>query len=266
MAVTVTESAQARPGPLVASAQVGEGTWALHRDVIDHGHLPKRSVLRPAEVGLVPLALAPPQGTLAYLPGSGDEVAAVLRAVGYTVDEITVDQVAAGELKGYRTLLLGVRAYNKHPRLLALHPQLMAFVKGGGRLIAQYNTNNHFNPLEGPVGPYPFTIGRDRITDEAAPLARVDAKHPVWTTPNRLTDADFDGWVQERGLYFAQTWDDRYQTLVHGADAGDEPLAGSTLIARHGDGVFVYTGLSFFRQLPAGVPGALRLLANLLAL
>ena len=133
--------------------------------------------------------------------------------------------------------------------------------------MVQYNTNNRWRKLEHPVGPFPFTIGRARVTDENAPMtALVDSEHPALTTPNAITEADYRGWVQERGLYFAVDWDPRYTPLLSIADPGEAPLHGSTLIAEHGEGVFVYTGLSFFRQLPAGVPGAYRLFANLLAL
>ena len=130
----------------------------------------------------------------------------------------------------------------------------------------QYNTNSRVGPLRRSIGPYPLEIGRDRVTDETrGDDARRPRTTPLLTTPNRLTPADFEGWVQERGLYFAAKWDPRYQPVFATNDPGEEPLQGGLLVARHGKGVFVYTGLAFFRQLPAGVPGAYRLFANLLA-
>jgi hypothetical protein len=132
--------------------------------------------------------------------------------------------------------------------------------------VVQYNTNNRLAKLEGGLGPLPFDIGRDRVTDETAPVAFEQPKHPVLNHPNKITAADFEGWVQERGLYFASSWDKGYETPLAMADPGEgSPSKGSLLFARHGKGTFVYTGLAFFRQLPAGVPGAYRLFANLIA-
>ena len=141
----------------------------------------------------------------------------------------------------------------------------MAWVHQGGRVLVQYNTNNRWRKLDTPVGPFPFTIGWTRVTDEAAIMTPVNPDHPVLTTPNVLTEQDYHGWVQERGLYFAVDWDERYTPLYTIADPQEPPSKGSTLVTKYGSGSFVYTGLSFFRQLPAGVPGAYRLFANLLA-
>jgi hypothetical protein len=141
----------------------------------------------------------------------------------------------------------------------------MAYVDAGGVLVAQYSTNNRLAPLSAAIGPFPFEIGRDRVTDQEAPVTFGKANHPALTTPNVIGARDFEGWVQERGLYFAETWDPRYETVLTMHDPGEKALAGSLLWARHGKGTFVYTGLAFFRQLPAGVPGAFRLFANLLA-
>ena len=141
----------------------------------------------------------------------------------------------------------------------------MRYVENGGTLVVQYNVSNRFSPLDVAIGPFPFTVGRDRITDETAAMEAIDPATPVLTTPNRLQPSDFDGWVQERGLYYASDWDDRYVPIFRSADPGEGPLLGGLLVARHGKGRYVYTGLAFFRQLPAGVPGAYRLFANLLA-
>lgn len=264
--VQVTANPGAKPGALRAAVEIAGRAWAFGRDVIDYPHLPRRTVLHPAEMRLSPVELTRGPSRIGYLPGPGDKVADALRQVGYTVEEIDVEAVASDDLSRFDAIVTGIRAYNAHPRLLALHDRLMAYVARGGRLIVQYNTNNRFNPLDGAIGPHPFTIGRDRITDEGAPLVAVDPKHPALTTPNRLGPADFADWVQERGLYFAETADPRYHAVFRGNDPGEKPLIGGLIVARHGDGVFVYTGLSFFRQLPAGVPGAFRLFANLLAL
>lgn len=251
--VRLTAAPGTVPGPLVVES-------AFQRAVIDHPHLARRTVLTPAVQQLVPLDVAR-GGTelVGYVTGPGDAVADGLRAMGYRVEELTDEQLA-GDLSRFDAIVTGIRAYNTRPRLLALHERLMAYVAGGGRLVVQYNTNNRFDPLSGPIGPHPFEIGRGRVTDETA---AVTGELPG---PNAVVPADLDGWVQERGLYFASTWDPAYEAPLAMADPGEEPQRGALLIAHHGEGVFVYTGLSFFRQLPAGVPGAYRLLANLLAL
>ncbi len=264
--VELTPGPKARAGLLRAQVETGGRMWSLQQQIVDYDHLPRRTVLSPAEMRLVPVDLKRGPTRIGYLPGPGDKVAEALRLVGYTVEEIDVDTVAEGDLSRFDALVTGIRAYNKHPRLVALHDRLMAYVAGGGRLVVQYNTNNRFNPLDGPIGPHPFSITRGRITDETAALTPVDPKHAVLTTPNALGADDYAGWVQERGLYFAGDIDPQYTPIFRGNDPGEDPLDGSLLVARHGKGVFVYSGLSFFRQLPAGVPGAFRLFANILAL
>ncbi|MEZ4323085.1 MAG: PIG-L family deacetylase [Myxococcota bacterium] len=264
-AVPVELSVGSEPGALVATVSVDGSDTSFDRTVIDHPHLPRRTVLRPARVELVPVALDRGATTrVAYLPGPGDAVPTGLRDLGYTVDLVDLDTVRSGGLASYDTLVLGIRAYNTVPALLDNRALLHDWVAAGGRLIVQYNTSNRWSNL-GDFGPKPIAIGRDRVTDQTAALTPVDPKSPVLTGPNALTANDFDGWVQERGLYFAETWDPAYRPVFRTHDAGEDPLEGSLLVLRHGKGTFVYTGLSFFRQLPAGVPGAARLLANVLA-
>jgi hypothetical protein len=171
----------------------------------------------------------------------------------------------AGDLDRYGAIVVGVRAYNTRAVLRATHERLMRYVERGGTVVVQYVTNNRLAPLEDPVGPYPLTVGRERVTDERAAMTAVDPEHAILHTPNAIGAADFEGWVQERGLYFAEKWDDRYQPIFRAADPDEQPLAGAVLVADHGKGRYVYTGLAFFRQLPAGVPGAYRLFANLIA-
>jgi len=162
-------------------------------------------------------------------------------------------------------VIVGIRAYELRPDLRASNARLLDYVRGGGTLIVQYN---QYEWSEGGYAPYPLSIARphDRVTDETAPVTLLDPSHPILSYPNRITDADFEGWVQERGLYFPRTWDERYTPLLEMADPGEEPQRGALLVAKVGDGTYVYTGLALFRQLQAGVPGAYRLLANLLAL
>jgi LmbE family N-acetylglucosaminyl deacetylase len=250
---------------VVATASGSESARGVVR--IEHAHIPTQTMLVDAEVRLVPLALVTGGRRIGYIPGPGDEVPAALRGVGYDVTILGDAALAAGPaaLAPFDAVVVGVRAFNTSERLRAAHAALMAYVDGGGTLVVQYNTNNRLAPLSTPIGPWPFEIGQRRVTDETATVAFPAQPHPTLTAPNKIDAHDFDGWVQERGLYFADTWDKRYETPLAMHDPGEAPQAGSLLWARHGKGTFVYTGLAFFRQLPAGVPGAFRLFANLLA-
>jgi LmbE family N-acetylglucosaminyl deacetylase len=260
--------APAGTGPLRFVAEVA-GSPPLARGVVRivHDHIPIQTLLVDAKVRLVPLALATGGTRIGYFPGPGDEVPASLRRVGYEVGLLGDDALAAGApaLARWDAIVIGVRAFNTNERLRAAHAALMSYVEGGGVLVVQYNTNNRIAPLIAPLGPWPFDISQKRVTDETAAVAFAPPTHPALTTPNKIDGHDFEGWVQERGLYFADKWDPRYDTPLAMHDAGEPPLPGGLLWARHGKGVFVYTGLAFFRQLPAGVPGAYRLFANLLA-
>ncbi len=250
----------------VAPAFESDGRrWSWREDILDHPHVPLQVVLQPASLRLVPLAIELPDGKVGYLPGPGDSVAEDLAHVGVHVETISDETLRSGDLGSFRAIVTGVRAWNTNAALKAAHGRLMSWMEGGGTLVVQYVTNNRLAPVDFPIGPFPFVVGRGRITDENAAMTPVDPAHPLLREPNPIGEADFEGWVQERGLYYAETWDDRYQPLLRAADPGEEPLNGAVLTARVGRGRYVYTGLSFFRQLPAGVPGAYRLLANLLS-
>jgi hypothetical protein len=162
-----------------------------------------------------------------------------------------------------------VRAYNTRADLRANQQRLTDYVQNGGTLVVQYNTMDSFTGEGGNVlehaGPWPMQIGRERVTVEEAPVAFPHPENPLLHSPNEITEHDFDGWIQERGLYFASTWDDHYQPLFETHDPGEKPLNGATLTARYGKGAFVFTAFSWFRELPAGVPGAFRIFANLLS-
>lgn len=247
-------------------ARVGDRTDAFRYDVIDYPHLPVQGILRTPTIRLVPLDFVVPDARVAYVPGSGDTVDAYLRTAGLTVETIDAGTLRTAPLARYDTIIMGIRAYNtRSDELRAAYPVLMKWVENGGRLIVQYNTNNRWRTLTVPVGPYDFKIGLGRVTDETAKMKVLAPRHPIFRHPHVIHDSDFDGWVQERGLYFAESWNARYTPLLTAHDPGEQPRAGSLLVAEHGRGVFIYTGLSFFRQLPAGVPGAYRLLANLIS-
>ncbi|MCB9786691.1 MAG: PIG-L family deacetylase [Deltaproteobacteria bacterium] len=266
VALTITPPAGARPGgELELVTEVGTERAAWRLDAVDHPHLPQRSVLRPSRVTLVPLALGGTDRRVGIIPGSGDKVGDTLRQVGYSVTELDPDHIEDADLSRFDVVLAGVRAWNVHPRLRFAHDKLMAWVDQGGLLVVQYNTVGRRDPDMDGLGPYPMSINHGRVTDETAAMVPVRADHPLLTTPNRLVPADYEGWVQERGLYFAETWDPKYEPVFRIADPGEPAQEGALLVAHHGKGAFIYTGLAFFRELPAGVPGAVRLLANILS-
>lgn len=261
---TVTPPAQATAVEIHPAITASGTRWSLREDVIDYPHIPMQVVLQPAALSLVPLALKVPKGRFGYVQGSGDTVGADLAHVGMTVETLDDEMLQGADLDRYAAIVVGVRAYNTRPALRSAHARLMRYVEQGGTVVVQYVTNNRLAPLDVPIGPYDLTIGRDRITDERAAMTAVNPKHPVLRTPNEIGPADFEGWVQERGLYYAEKWDARYEPVFRAADPDEKPLDGGLLVARYGKGRYVYTGLAFFRQLPAGVPGAYRLFANLL--
>jgi hypothetical protein len=202
---------------------------------------------------------------VAYVEGAGEEGPGILRQLGITPSVLTADSLAGADLSKYDVIVTGIRAYEVRRDLGAANPRLLEYVRQGGTMIVQYNK---YELVEGHFTPFPITLANphDRVTDEAAPMRILEPASPVFTTPNRIGEADWQGWVQERGLYFAHTWAPEYTPLLETNDPGEAPLRGGLLIAKVGRGTYVYTGLAFNRQLPEGVPGAWRLFANLLAL
>ena len=180
--------------------------WAWREDRIDYAHIPLQIVLQPSRLRLVPVNLPQHQGLVGYIDGSGDSVADDLAHVGFTIERLTDDVLRSGNLQRFAAIVVGIRAYNTRPALPTVQSRLMQYVEQGGILLTQYQTNNRLAPLTLPLGPYPFSIGRERVTEEGAPVSFINAKHAVLNTPARLGAADFADWVQERGLYFADTW------------------------------------------------------------
>lgn len=264
-------SFQLSPGPGAQAGWVrpaivlGQERHSVREDEIDHPHVPVQVVLRPARLRLESLALERPEGRFGYVHGPGDSVADDLRHIGLSVTDLDDEVLRTGDLSEYRAIIVGIRAYNTRSALASLHSRLMQYVEGGGTVVVQYNTSSRWDVLSLPIGPYPLTVGRERVTDQDAAMTFLLPEHPILNQPNRITAQDFAGWVQERGLYFAEQRDPRYQALLSASDPGEAPLTGGLLVAAHGKGRYVYTGLAFFRQLPAGVPGAYRLFSNLIA-
>lgn len=252
-------------GTVTVTAVVDAKRWSQGLLHVEYPHIPIQALQPRAEVQVRRFDLAKGRTRLGYIPGSGDDVAAALRQVGYDVTALDDEALRTKPLAPYAAIIVGVRAYNTNPQMPRYHARLMEYVSGGGTLLAQYNTKNWVSSVPAQIGPYPFEISRERVTDETAAVGFVNPRSPFLTTPNLITSKDFESWTQERGLYFAGTWDPRYETLFSMHDPSEAPERGSVLIGKYGKGVFIYTGLAFFRQLPAGVPGAYRLFANLVA-
>ena len=200
---------------------------------------------------------------MGYIPGAGDKVAEAIQQMGYEVDILTEDMIRNNDLSNYKAIVAGIRAYNTQDWLPSVKPQLMEYIQNGGNYIVQYNTASR-DLLSKDIGPYPFEISRERVTEEDAQPFFLQPDSQVFNKPNKIGEGDFEGWVQERGLYFADEWAEQYSTPLGWHDAGEPMRKGGLLIANYGKGSFIYTGISFFRELPAGVPGAYRLFANLL--
>jgi LmbE family N-acetylglucosaminyl deacetylase len=273
----------------VAEDEAGR-RYEAGRVVVDYDHIRPRSLEVPAASRIVTLSLAAPtMRRIGYVRGATDEVPEALDAAGFPVEVIAPADLARASFARYDVVVIGPRAYETEPALAAATPRLLEWVRNGGHVVVQYQQYGYF--LENRA-PYPLFVaarpfgraqellvgpgttvdgspsllgGHDRVTDEAAPVAVLKPGDPVLAGPNRLEAADWDGWVQERGLYFARKWDAAWRPVIATGDPGEKPLEGGLLVARYGRGTYVYTGLSFFRQLPAGVPGAFRLFANLLA-
>ena len=231
----------------------------IHR--ISYPHIPNLTYFSPAQIQLIQEDWKVSGGKIGYLEGAGDEVSNVLSSLGYQVQFLTEENLEVDQLIDFQAIVVGIRAYNTQEFLASKQQILLDYVKAGGNLILQYNTSS---PLVTPnLGPYPFAIGRDRVTVEGSPV-QADWEHSLLHTPNRLEGKDFEGWVQERGLYFASKVDERYQTPLTLQDPGEAANKGALITAQFGTGTYVYTGISFFRQLPAGVPGAIKLFINLI--
>jgi hypothetical protein len=214
----------------------GEGAPAVGRGVVrvEYPHLPIQTTVPLAQVKLVRFEMRRALARVGYIAGPGDEVAAELRQVGYEVTNLSDEALAQQPLDRYQAIVVGVRAFNTNPHLAPLHQRLMDYVSQGGTLLVQYSTQNRISKVAGQIGPWPFNISQDRVTDEDAAVERLVPAHRVFTSPNKLGERDFAGWVQERGLYFADTWDEHYVPLLSMHDPNEPPRKGALLVARFG--------------------------------
>lgn len=258
----VEASKKAVDGQISIVNQNGESLMSLEE--IAYDHIPTQTVIMPAKINAAMLDVEIEEGKVAYIKGVEDAVPNAIQQLGFELDVFEVSDLANIEYKDYMTIVLGIRIYNVHPELFNYHEDLFEWVDKGGNLIMQYNTASR-SIRDKEFGPTPFKLSRNRVTEEDATVTFIDPEHILLNEPNEITQEDFDGWVQERGLYFAGEWSEEYKPLFSWNDQGEDPVEGGLIVMNHGKGRFIYTGISFFRELPNGVVGAYRLFANLLS-
>lgn len=265
---TVTPPASETTATLKAELRLTDKPAAVTEGIIDieYPHIPAQRILGEATAKAVRADIKRRGDRIGYIMGSGDEVPNILRQVGYDVTLLTDADLDRGDFSGYDAIVTGVRAYNTRKRLGIAHEKLMQYVANGGTVVVQYNTGNGPDDIVVPVpGPYPFKLTRDRVTVEEAPIRFLTPTHPLLNTPNKITAADFENWVQERGLYFTSDAAPQYTPIFAMNDPGEPEKTGAEIVAKHGKGTFIYTTLAWWRQLPAGVPGAIKAFVNLVS-
>lgn len=262
---TVSPTKDQSEGYIRPIVKISEKTFDQSLVSIDYDHIPKQSVLLPSESKVVRLNLEKKGQSIGYIKGAGDEVPRYLKQIGYEVTEILPQTISKDVLKQFDAVIIGIRAYNTVPELKVKQASIFEYVQQGGNVIVQYNTSRGL-VVKDNLAPYMLELSRDRITDENAKVTFLNKGQEVLNYPNKITEKDFDGWVQERGLYFPNKWAKEFSPVLSFQENGDEAMEGSLLIAKYGEGYYMYTGLSFFRELPAGVPGAYKLLTNMISI
>ena len=232
---------------------------------INYDHIPTQLILMPAKTRVVRMNVEKEGQHIGYIMGAGDAIPENLEAIGYTVHILNISEITRESLASLDAIVMGIRAYNVLDELKFRNDILVNYVQEGGTLIVQYNTTGRGTQDFSTMAPYPIRLSRDRVSEEQAEVTLLNPNHPVLRFPNPIEKKDFDGWVQERGLYFPDQWDSAYESLLSMKDTGETAKKGSLLVAPYGKGHYIYTGLSFFRELPAGVPGAFKLFANMLS-
>jgi len=245
-------------------AKIDDKIFSRGINKIIYSHISHQTRFPKSEVSLIKFDLNVKAKNVAYIMGSGDKIPESLSLVGYKVDLFEKNDINIDNLKDYDALIVGVRAFNSDKSLLDIKPQLMNFMESGGNVIIQYNTSRNLDVNK--FSPYPFTLSRNRVSQENAPVRIINSKHPALNYPNKISLKDFNGWVQERGLYFPNSWSNDFETIISSNDKGESPNNGGILISKVGEGYFVYTSYSWFRQLPAGVSGAYKIFTNLISL
>ncbi len=248
---------------LSAYAETNYGIVDKGIETIDYQHIPIQTLFPPAKTKLIRLDIIKVISNVGYIMGAGDLIPGELKELGYNVHLLSDDELDNADLSKYDAIVAGVRAYNTRDRLAVDQQRLIDYVKNGGTYFVQYNKS--FNLVTDKIGPYPIELSHDRVTVEEAPVNFINRSSPLLNFPNKISKKDFDGWIQERGLYFADKWDAKYKTVISSHDPGEIPLKGGLLYTHYGKGLFIYSGYSWFRQLPAGVSGAFRIFINLIS-
>ncbi|BDD05327.1 PIG-L family deacetylase [Aureibacter tunicatorum] len=260
----ITPPEGASESHLKASLVLSNTTIDTELAEITFPHITQQHLTIPATSKLVHLPYNNLVTKVAYIPGAGDEIPSALKAIGIKTELISPENLGTVNLNQYETIILGIRAFNTQQSLSIHQDRLMAYVKQGGNLIVQYNTSHRLKVDN--IGPYDIKLSRKRVTEENAEVTFIAPNHKSLNFPNKITQQDFAHWIQERGLYFAETWDDHFEPVISWHDQGESDLQGGLLTCAYGEGTFTYTGISFFRQLPAGIPGAYKLFINLINL
>jgi len=251
-------------GLITPMVHVGEDVYTRELVEIDYEHIPYQTVVLPSESKVVRLDIKKRGENIAYIEGAGDVVPESLRQIGYNVIVLNPEDITTERLSAFDAVVVGIRAYNILDELKFKQQILFDFVENGGNMIVQYNTSHRLKVDQ--LSPYTLQLSRDRVTDENAEVTLLEKDHPVLNYPNQITKTDFEGWTQERGLYFPNQWSNKFTPILSMHDKGETEKQGSLLVAKHGKGYYIYTGLSFFREFPAGVSGAYRLFANMLSI
>ena len=260
----VSPSSKDSEGQIKVMAKTANGTFDRGILTVAYDHIPPQTLFPISEAKVVKLDIKFKGKNIGYIAGAGDEVPAALKQIGYSVTMLTEKEFNE-DLSKFDAIVVGVRAYNTEERLKFYQKKLMEYVEKGGNMIVQYQVNNNLQKIDGGMGPFPFKVSRERVTVEEANIRFLKPESPLLNTPNKITNKDFENWIQERGLYFANEWDPKFETILSSNDPNEKPLDGGLLYAKHGKGNYIFTGYAFFRQLPAGVSGAYRLFANLIS-
>ncbi len=261
---SVTPSSEA--SEIALKSIVSVNGMAFEKDKIDinYSHIYKQMVLKPTEAKAIKLDIKTGSEKIAYIMGAGDEVPNSLRQMGYEVTLLKPNDISAAKLSEFDVVITGIRAYNVVAELAFKQSILLDFVKSGKTMIVQYNTTDDLMTKE--IAPFPLKISRDRVTEENAEVRFLAPNHPLLNVPNKITSTDFSGWKQEQGLYYPNEWDANFTPIISSNDKGEKAKNGAILVAKYGKGNYIYTGLSFFRELPEGVSGAFRLMANMISI
>ena len=247
-------------------AQIGNKTYEKELVLIQYDHIPTQTINLPTTAKVVKLDIEKRGETIGYLMGAGDKIPESLKQIGYDVVLLEDEDVSPENLQKFDAVIVGIRAYNTRTKMKFHQEKLLDYVKNGGTMIVQYNTSHRLKVPSEELGPYPFKLSRDRVSVEEAPVKMLAKDHTVLNYPNKITEKDFDNWISERGLYFPNEWDDRYTAILSSHDPNEPAREGGLLVAKYGEGYYIYSGYSWFRELPAGVTGAYRLFANMLSI